>query len=95
MKQLDCHGRKINYDAPGQLGAGSQPPQKLPRVDRFRQQLDRLVEYYNIRNQLQMPLRVTFSQMKQLCGVSWEHRDWKPAGTEKYRDHPLVLTEDP
>lgn len=95
MKQFDCHGRKINYDAPGQIGAGGSKPQKLPRVDRLRQQLDRLVEYHNGRGGADMPLHVTIDQMRQLCGVPWDQEDWKPSGTENYQGHPLVVTDEP
>jgi hypothetical protein len=94
MKQFDCRGRKINYDAPGQLGANSPKPGKLPRVDRFRQQLDRLVEYHDRRGETDRPLHVTLAQMKQLCGVSHEQVNWKPSGAERYHGHPLVLTEE-
>lgn len=94
MKQFDCHGRKINYDAPGQIGAGGQKPEKLPRVDRFRQQLDRLVAYHDGRGEPNRPLHVTFDQMKQLCGVSHDQVNWRPAGTEKYHGHPLALAEE-
>lgn len=94
MKQFDCHGKKINYDAPGQLGAGGGKPQKLPHVDRFRQQLDRLVEHHDGRGEPDRPLHVTLAQMKQLCGVSQEQVNWKPTGTENYHGHPLALTEE-
>ena len=95
MRQFDCHGRKINYDAPGQLGANSPQPEKLPRVDRFRQQLDRLVEYHDARGDRDKPLHVTLEQLKRLCGVSEEQRNWKPTGDELYHGHPLILTEEP
>lgn len=95
MKQFDCHGRKINYDAPGQIGAGGQKPEKLPRVDRFRQQLDRMVEYHDGKGEPDKPLHVTLGQLKQLCGVAHDDEKWKPAGTELYHGHPLVVTEEP
>lgn len=94
MRQFDCHGRNINYDAPGQLGAGGLKTDKLPRVDRFRQQIDRLVEYHDRRGETMVPLHVTLCQMKQLCGVSHEQVDWKPTGSENYHGHPLALTEE-
>jgi hypothetical protein len=82
MRQFDCHGRKINYDAPGQLGAGGKKPEKLPRVDPFRQALDRLVAYHDQRGNPDMPLHVTLAQLRQLCRVHPEDMEWKPSGTE-------------
>lgn len=95
MRRTDCHGKPIDYDAPGQLGRHSAKPQKLPRVDRFRQQLDRLVEYYNGRGQKDLPLRVTMDQIRKLEKIPPDMATWRPTGYETYRDHPLVVTEDP
>lgn len=95
MKQFDCRGRKINYDAPGQLGANSPKQEKLPRIDRFKQQLDRLVEHYDSTGKMTTPLHVTLMQMKQLCGISREQVDWKPVGKEFYRGHALILADEP
>lgn len=95
MRRTDCHGKPIDYDAPGQLGRHSVKPQKLPRVDRFRQQLDRLVEYYNGKGETTRTLHVTLEQMKKLCHIDADNEVWRPVGNETYRDHPLAMTEDP
>lgn len=95
MRRTDCRGRPIDYDAPGQLGRHSPKVQKLPRVDRFRQQLDRLVEYYNGRGQESLPLRVTLEQIRKLEKIPPDLVNWRPTGHEMYRNHPLVVTEDP
>lgn len=95
MRRTDCHGQPIDYDAPGQLGRHSVKPQKLPRVDRFRQQLDRLVDYYDGRGQKELPLRVTLDQIKRLEKIPADDLTWRPDGHKTYRNHPLVVTEDP
>ena len=94
MRQLDCHGRKINYDAPGQLGAGTPKPEKAPRVDPFLRGLDGLVAHHNRNGNREMPLHVTLAQMKRICGIPLEDMNWKPCGAEEYRGHPLVLAEE-
>ena len=72
MRQFDNRGRKIDYDAPGQIGRHSPKQQKLPRVNRFRQQLDRLCEYYDAKGEREKPLHVTLSQLRELCDVDPE-----------------------
>jgi hypothetical protein len=94
VKQFDNRGRKINYDAPGQIGAHSVKPQKLPHVDRFLQQLDRLVEYHDRRGDQVKPLHVTLEQMRQLMKVPKETVNWYPKGDEEYRGHPLRVVEE-
>lgn len=95
MKQYDCHGKKIDYDAPGQIGRFSPKPEKLPRVDRFRQQLDALRAYYDGRGETERPMHVTLGQLRQLCKVNPDDLTWKPSGNEKYYEHPLIVTEEP
>jgi hypothetical protein len=94
MKKFDCRGRKINYDAPGQLGAWSAKPEKLP-VDRFIQQLNRLVDYYDARGQRELTLHVTYEQLRGLERIDPDDRCWKPTGKETYRNHVLIVTDDP
>ena len=95
MKQFDNRGRKIDYDAPGQLGRHSPKPQKLPRIPRFQQQLDRLTDYYDAKGEKERPLRVTLEQLR---GIMRIHPDdwatWRPSGEETYRNHPLVVIAD-
>ncbi len=93
MKQFDIHGKKINYDAPGQLGANSPKPQKLPFVPRFRQQLDALVSYHDRQGRPNAPLSVTMPQLRTLMNVPKEQREYKVTGLETYRSHLLVVVE--
>lgn len=94
MKQYDNRGRKIDYDAPGQLGRHTPKPEKLKKRARFNEQLDALVEYHNGRGQLQKPLHVTLDQLRLLMGVPKEQVVWEPTGAETYRDHPLFVVDD-
>lgn len=95
MKQFDNRGRRIDYDAPGQLGRHSKPPEKLPRIPRFQQQLDRLTDFYNQRGEPDRLLRVTLSQLRGIMHVKPEDwPTWKPSGTETYRNHPFLVIAD-
>jgi hypothetical protein len=95
MRRYDIHGRKIDYDAPGQLGRHSKPAEKLPRIPRFQEQLDRLTNYYDAKGKRGMPLRVTLEQIRRIMRI---HPDdwstWRPSGEETYRGHPLVVIAD-
>jgi hypothetical protein len=95
MKQFDNRGRKINYDAPGQLGAHSPRPQKLKKRARFAEQIDAMVDYWNGRGEAHRPLGVTLSQLKNLMHIPDEKRlKWQPTGDETYRDHPLFVVDE-
>lgn len=94
MKQFDNRGRRIDYDAPGQIGRHSQKPEKLPRIPRFQQQLDRLTDFYNARGESERPLRVTLSQLRGIMRVDPNDTMWKPTGAEIYRNHPLAVIPD-
>lgn len=94
MKRLDIHGRKIDYDAPGQLGAHSPKPEKLPFVPRFKQQLDAVADYRDSRGETEWPLHVTLAQLRLIMKVPKEQVTFTPTGKETYRNHPLVVIDD-
>ena len=95
MKQFDNRGRKIDYDAPGQIGRFSPKQAKLPRTPRFNEQLNRLVDFYNKRGEPQRPLSVTLGQLMTILRIPGEERlRWKPKGDETYSGHPFVIVDD-
>lgn len=95
MKQFGNRGRKIDYDAPGQIGRFSPKPEKLKRRPRFNEQLDGLVDFYDKRGEPARPLSVTLPQLMTILQVPDKERlKWKPKGGENYKGHPFLIVDD-
>lgn len=94
MKQFDSRGKKIDYDAPGQIGRFTPKPEKLKRRPRLNEQLDALVDYHNSRNQPKKPLHVTLDQLRLLMGIPKDQATYEVTGMETYRQHPLFVVDD-
>jgi hypothetical protein len=96
MKQFDNRGRKIDYDAPGQIGRFSPKTEKLKVKAPLYLQLDRLCEYWAARGQPDRPLHVTLAQLRILQRVPKEQVEYVPTGQERYSGHLLfVVDEEP
>jgi hypothetical protein len=94
VRQFDIHGKKINYDAPGQMGAHTPKPQKLPMRPRFNVQLDALCDYYEGRGEKDRPLHVTMAQIRSVMHVPRDQVSYEPTGKEEYRGHLLFVLDD-
>jgi hypothetical protein len=90
MKQFDSRGRKIDYDAPGQIGRFSPKQEKLKAVPLLNQQLDRLAAYWDERGQPDKPLHVTLAQLRILERIPKDQVEYVPTGAGSL-SRPLAL----
>lgn len=95
MKQFDIRGRKIDYDAPGQIGAHSPPQQRLKRKPLLNEALEKLAAYWDAKGEPNRPLHVTLDQLRILEHVPKELASkFQPTGQERYRGHLLFVVDD-
>ena len=94
MKQFDSRGRKIDYDAPGQIGRFSPKQEKLKRKAPLYEQIDRLCEYWESKGDPQHPIHVTLEQLRTLERVPKDQPSYTPTGQERYRGHLLFVVDD-
>lgn len=93
MKQFDARGKKIDYDAPGQIGRFSPKQEKLKVKPLLNQQLDRLADYWDTKGEPNHPLHVTLAQLRILEHIPKEQKTYAPTGQEHYRGHLLFVVE--
>lgn len=93
MKHIDACGKKIDYDAPGQIGRFSPKQEKLKVKPPLIQQLDRLAEYWDAKGEPNHPLHVTLAQLRTLEHIPKDQVVYIPTGKECYRGHLLFVVE--